>query len=523
MNAKNGGSIKPRNATHLSDWLIGRMTNTENLDKSLSVGSKKRLSNYRTNLSISRGVNHPGFDDKVVDVIKEYSKINVDDEINYLNHLKDSDGYSFSRNLKIYSKIDESMRLFNAPDYTSFRWNRNYQGAVKKMKEEFSQFHLTPLVYTCDEDIRLALPKENTHSGFYYILSGKRSKGENIQGIFDKFQTKVSQALEEGSFNTPIMIAFRTQASGEYDDNGRRTGKCKHKVRVVSMIDLLWVIAEFMFMKPLQSKLSTSEFYAGGKRDEEISTYLINWRRKYSKFISLDYSSFDQSISGWLLRDAYDIISCAFDMTDEQRRLWDVLVNSAVDKEFLLSEGNLWSHRGMPSGLPSTQIGDTVVNRLIALTYFNSIGESFEMMAMGDDNIIYTNGNVHLVDFASYVRKNFGMEVKTDDKSCEGVSSDDPKFLSRYWTIGGTWRHPNLLLSRLAFPERFRDYTRDEVTPELVVWGYILAYPRGMSQLIDVSRFSSEHPLVRLSVLDRVDSRYIPGVLAYVKEYLKDN
>jgi hypothetical protein len=477
------------------------------------------------NITITRGAENDGFDASLRNVLMKYvyDKADLKRANEYLDSLVDEDGIKFSRNFKSYAKINDAMVRFSDPDYSPFSWNRNYQKALSLLKEEFSQFKLTPISYHSDDDVRNVLPKANTHSGFFYLLSGRRNKGDNMEGILSALEKKSKEAIREGNFNTPIMIAFRTQASGEYDDDGSETGVFKHKTRVVSMVDLLWAVAEFRFMKPLQKRMSSCDFYAGGKDDHDINTILIQWRDKFKKFISLDYSSFDQTISGWLLRDAYSIMKEAFIMTPEEESLWYVLVNSAIHKDFILAEGILHSDRGMPSGLPSTQIGDTIVNRLIALTYFISINEDFRMMAMGDDNIMYTNADVDLKHFASYVAKNFGMIVKTDDKSSEGLSRQDPKFLSRFWTVSGTWRHPHQIISRMLFPERFRDYSEDGVTPEMVIWGYILAYPKGMMQLLDVRRFASDFPIPRKEILSRVDSHYVPGVIAYNREYLSDD
>lgn len=511
-----------KESTHYEGPILSKMRSAENLENSLSAGSKNRLRGYRKNLSVSRGVDHPLFDDKLKDLLSEYvwDKESFAAILDYLNSLQDGDGYLFSRDLKIYSSTQEAMERFAADDYTSFRWNRSYAKSLEDLKREFSRNHLKPEKYTCDEDVRNALPKTDTHSGYYYIKSGKKEKGDNIEGIATQLKDRKKRIRSgETGLSSPILIGFRTQASGEFDDDGEMTNTCKHKTRVVSMYDLLDIVLELQFSNPIQRLLNGKDYYAGGKNDRDISQIIHNWGHKFPKFISIDYSSFDQTISSWLIEDAFSILRCAFDLTPGQELEFDEICRNFIHKDFILSEGILHSDKGVPSGSMFTQIIDSIVNILVVRTYFDSVSERCEMIAMGDDNAIFCSPRVDIEEIASYIGKNFGLIVKTDDKSNEGLTyKSDVKFLSRYWTQSGPWRHPNQLVSRMLFPERFRKYDED-VKPEHVMFGYILTYPKGMEQLMDVGRFMREHPISASYVVNKVDSRYIPGSLAYAKEY----
>jgi hypothetical protein len=412
------------------------------------------------------------------------------------------------------------MERFCKPDYTSFRWNVNYRKSLEEFKLEYSKLRLKPLTFMCDDDIKEALPKKDTHSGWYWILSGKKYKGDNIEGSYSQFNAEVKDALLTGTFNKPILLGFRTQASGEYDDQGNRTYACKHKLRVVSMIDLIVIIAELMFSRPIQNYLANVHYYAGGKDENDISSIITDSKVKYEQFMSIDYSSYDQSISSWLIEDAFSILKCAFILNDEQSQLFDIIVHDFIHKRFILNEGILESHRGVPSGSMFTQIIDSIVNVLVVRTYFNSRNAKSSMMAMGDDNVIFTNNqNCNLADLSSYVMKNFGLNISLDDKANEGLTrNDNVKFLSRYWKFDGQYRDKYQLLSRMLYPERRRRYNK-EVGPEHVVFAFILTYRLGMEQLIDTRRFIHDYPISKDYILTKVDSRYLPGALAYIREY----
>lgn len=513
-------SSSSREATHYTR-LSAQAGSTESLESSLSVGSRNRLKQYQRNLSISRGIDQPEFDVQCLPLLKQYARnlSEINSEIEYLANLRCQDGYRFSRNLKIYSTTEDAMERFIQPDHPSFRWNQHYQKSLKQITDMFACLNLKPLSYHSDVDVRNALPKVDTHSGYTWIISGEKYKGENLEGVSAKFHAKAWDAIHRGSFETPILMGFRTQVSGEYEDDGTRTGTGKHKLRVVSMVDLFTIIAELMFAKPIQKFLATQFFYAGGKNPNEISGILTGWRTRYKRFLSIDYSSFDQTISSWLIEDAFKVIKSAFRLSPKQDKLFDVVVHDFIHKDFIISEGVLHSDKGVPSGSMFTQIIDTLVNWIVIQTYFNMIGQQAEMIIMGDDNAIYTNAEVDIEHLASYVDHNFGLIIKSDDKSNEGDTfKKDVKFLSRYWRYDGQWRHPYQLLSRILYPERHRNYD-SSVGPEHVIFAFILTYQKGMEELIDTRKFLHDFPISRRYVLENVDSRYLPGALAYIREY----
>lgn len=494
-----------------------KVINDEQLETSLSSGSKKRFHDFKKQLSTDRL--NVIFDDKVLNVIEKYciDQSQVAAVRKYLNECLDQDGIQFCQSIKQYAKLEDAFHLFSQPDYTSFRWNRHYQQALKEMIDEYSIYRLTCLRYSCDEDLINALPKVNTHSGWTYIRTGSKKKGDNMEDVFSTYTCVVNKAIEEGSFNVPILPGVRTQASGAFEDDGTFTGTCKHKTRLVSMVDLYQVLAELRFAKPFQKIFCQKSYYAGGKSTTLISQEISNLRMKFGHYISLDYSHFDQSISSWLIEDAFKIIRASFsDMSDQDQKLWDVVIEDFIHKNFVTANGVVHSDKGVPSGSMFTQIIDSLVNILMIKTFLIAKGERGGMIVMGDDNLLYTNYHFDKYEIATYLSKNFGVEVNAD-KTTEGSMRDDPQFLSRSWRANGQWRHPNVLLSKLIYPERFRVYD-DVVTPELIVYSYILAYQLGMESLIHVHKFLQDFDF-RPSDVGMVDSRNLPGYLRYMNLY----
>ena len=514
-----------RTYTHYSGKLVGKIGSTDYLANSLSVGSMNRLHQFQDNVMVTRGLHDRGYDKDLVNLVLQYSwhPDKCQSMLDYLKSLKDDDGYLFSRNLRIYSKTEEAMARFADSNHQSFRYNRNYQKAKSDLIKLLSRSQLKPLEFHSDSDIRKCLPKTSTHSGFTYIETGKKKKGENLDGSFIKFESMVNDAIDSDdlSFHPLVMIGFRTQASGEFDDDGNITNYCKHKVRIVSMIDLISIINELQFSVPVQRMLANEMFYAGGKSLSQMGSIISHYRSIYQCYASIDYKSFDQTISDWLIEDAFDVLHECFVLNERQEKMWRIMVNDFVHKDFIVGEGVLHSDKGVPSGSMFTQIIDSIVNNLVVSTYFNHLQIKKDMICMGDDNLIFIRMNddqFSLEDMASYISKRFGLVIDTSDKTNCGNVRQHPIFLKIKWTWAGRWRAPNQLLSRMAYSERRRSY--DEiVTPAHVLLGYIMAYPKGMSELIDVSRFRNDYPITAKEVNELVDSRYIPGVLSYIKEY----
>lgn len=489
----------------------------------LSRGSKQRLRNYQSQLAVDR--DERNFDYRVRDEILRFVKPTWKQEtiktIRYLDTLRSTkDGKLFSQGVKSYAKIEEAAERFAEPNHPWFGWNRNYKAAKSKLIEEFSKLHLHPLTLQNDDDVRINLPKLDTHAGFLFIETGNREKGENLEGIVDKVSKELASAKLSGRLEIPHLVAYRTQGKGHaFDKEGNFTNDCDHKTRMVTMEDLRHVVAELPFSKPIQDYLATVDWYAGGKDlDGGVSSIISDMRHKYFYWISIDYSAYDQSISAWLIRDAFDIIRTAFDMDDDQSEAYDIVVQSFIEKDFILADRVIHSQKGVPSGSMFTQIIDSIVNRLMILTYAISTRGDCKMIIMGDDNLIYSDTKIDAEHLSSYIRKNFGIEVSAD-KSDYGDRYSNPTFLSSEWKPEGRYREPHELIAKLLYPERKRVYEGGRTKPEEVLWSYHLAYPAAMDSLIDVPSLTREYPRLERLNVDTIGSHYIPGFLRFLRDY----
>lgn len=479
--------------------------------------STKRLHAYCSNLSKSGTETSPNFDDHALEVLMKYA-LQPKDILNTVSYL-DSIDYGCRYN---YDQLHDQMLRFESGHAMSFQWNKHYKRALEEVKQILKPS--IPLdVFTINSQTQLedALPRKDTHSGWTYVQTGFRKKGENLDGAFDKWQVLLQSALDDGSFNFPILCGRRLQVSGAFNHDYTRSYSRTQKTRLVNMIDMFIIITELMFQKPVQSVFGDKNFYAGGKDPGVLSRIIYDRRKKHDYWISIDYSKYDQSIPGWLIGDAFELVKGMFNPYDFKKweSVWQLIVNDFIHKDIVDADGHLiHSHNGVPSGDMFTQIIDTVCNLIIIHTYMNAkhADNIWDCMICGDDNLIFTNQHIDLDDLSSYIQHNFGIQCHPD-KCTEGTEFDDPMFLSREWRAGGAWREPHEILAKMLYPERFRPYYSGEISAEMIVYSYILAFPMGMDELIDVDKFMNEVMIER----DTIDSalKYQSGYYAYQQMY----
>jgi hypothetical protein len=274
--------------------------------------------------------------------------------------------------------------------------------------------------------------------------------------------------------------------------------------------------------------LASSRYYAGGKSPDQLGNIIFNDRGQRKNWFSWDAHSYDRSIPGWLIRDVMQIIKGWFALDEKQETLFDYVTDSLVVKQFIGPDGKMIEvHDGVPSGSMFTQIVDTVANLVILTTYLFHIGLSesevlrFKCNICGDDNLIFHDGEIVVKDYCTYVAKNFGITSHPDKCKSGLCEYDAPQYLSRFWRASGAWRHPWLLAAKMISPERTRIYgsSKHRISPELIVYSYVLGYPSGLRELIDVGRFVTENNL-RNSLLNATGGPVgLSGFLEYQIRY----
>lgn len=462
------------------------------LSNSPDSGLTRRLSSYRRGLL--KGSAKRLFDDPAVSMLRKYA-LNlpfVDAELRYLDNLTDESGRPFCRSIGDYSDIELQLEFFKKTEKASFRWNRHFQTALRKVIERYSRAKLHVLYYLSTEDIYNAVTDWSTSAGWTGYLTGSFKKREHLsENLFQVYTEREAKAKREGSFNVPYVMGARTQGGGAYTSDGSHTGTCDHKKRAVFMADLYDVIAGRRHAGPLTEWLKSYPYSNIGKSDVWTQNWVIRQRQQGRWFMSLDYSKYDSTIPSWLIRAAFDVIRAAFIEYDAE--LLAVCEEDFINKNIITADGVIHVTHGNPSGNAFTAIVNGICNELMTETWLDMYQLTAEYNIMGDDNLIYLIGtevtDELINDVSSYISHNFGIKVNAK-KSNFGTWNDDPEYLSRYWTPQGAWRPLGEVIGLVAYPERFRKHKGKNSTPEWVtLYAYILAYPKSMRNLIDVPKF----------------------------------
>lgn len=476
---------------HFSKTIYGR-----NL-AGLNRPQKRRLDKFCRRLG--RDEKRDLFDDQFLKLILAYAwnPKYVQSIRQYLNRI------GFTQSHKQYSMIEEQVKeRFCAKNHPDFSWHKCFQEVKDEITELFREFHLEEVQYFCDEDIEHILSKLTTHAGWYgYILHGKLRKGENLEGLYDEFMRILNEAKESGTLHQPMLPGVRTQSLDVYGSRGdglKAEGEyAKAKTRTILMVSLIQIVLELKWSKPLQNAMHNVDWYMGGLNDKQIHRRVRNNFVKYKHWISLDYSKYDTTISDWLLRASYDVYKACFESDPNfDAQAWEIMVHDAICKRIVLADGKYYlSTKGNASGLQFTSMNASMCNYLAISTCMKLLMiKDYALMIMGDDILIFTNVKIDYHELCSLLERNFGL-IAHPDKCVTEEECANPVFLSREWREMGAYRSPLEILAKGLFPESFRNYQLGE--PALVVYSYILSFPLGMRELIDVDRFMSDFPHIR--------------------------
>jgi len=308
--------------------------------------------------------------------------------------------------------------------------------------------------------------------GLPWVNEGYRSKGQVVQDSTAK--SRISRTWDLVGKNLPVRLpdACAYQRIHLSDPS-------KEKVRPVWGYPTEVIVEEGRFFYPIIEHilgLSHDHCYAGGLEmatggmayiEQAVQQCL---RPGFSKFVMLDWSSFDTRVPAWLIRDIFDILAEFIDfehVRDSEGRVWHVnpvqsrrrwakLIRYFINTPIRLPNGERYMKAsGVPSGSMFTNLIDTLCNAAVCrFTSFHTTGH-FPMhdLYMGDDGNLCCQGIVNLDDWAHLANSVFGF-VLSVDKSWTTANPDNVHFLGFYNRNGLPKRSNEFLVASFVYPER---------------------------------------------------------------------
>jgi hypothetical protein len=446
----------------------------------------------------------------------------------------EQNGYGFKRDISMVKEAVNRFTEVHAPN----AWKKpGYQESLQWVKDAIKpEYWLVSVQFDTVERFREFLSNKKASAGAMACYSTIKKKDDlRTKEMFELLQQLEAYALQEGTMSEPTIPGIRLQASIPLDENGQLTYRIdengkrvldfKFKTRLINMVSLPRIFEELHYSVSTQHYFGLLTWYAGGKNPQDMLQIINNNRMRFRYWDSMDYSAYDQSIPGWLIGDAFNIIKewFLFKNKDDEKR-WDVMVHDFIHKGLVSDKaGNITTIRdGVESGSMFTQIIDTLCN-FIMIVYFCTLHEK-QMFKdctcniCGDDNVVFHDGWFDGEEYLNTIRKVFGVRGNATKSTLKKTRFDDVEYLSRVWKYHGVYRYWKELLIKLVYHERFRVYD-EQVTPQIIFKAFIECYTLGMNEGFDIPRFYRLFPDCAVGSMTDEAKRSVGGVVAYEMIY----
>lgn len=346
---------------------------------------------------------------------------------------------------------------FDAKNDTKVDINDKYLSeGIKLARKEFGG-RRNQLLRPLDLDEVIQNMKLSTSAGL--TAMGKK-KIEAIEYAL----TRAEQVLRREKKPRPCLAGIRTQQKDDgknYKNLQEVKIHYKGKTRLVWMYPFEMTIIEGMFaialidmFKKRKSPMTIGvrKGILGGRIHNEVET------RK--NIYALDYSKFDSTINSQLIKVAFRILKTNFGTLDDmQKEAWNRVVNYFLETTIVMPDGYLYvgKKHGVPSGSFFTQLIDSVVNCILVGAMSAKFGLSINrryFMVLGDDLLLSANKKLPLHSISKFL-ESYGIIMHPE--KC-GTKTH---YLGAYWRNGIPTRPLREVLSKMRFPENYREYSED--------------------------------------------------------------
>lgn len=418
--------------------------------------------------------------------------------------IKSAKDRNLTKQFQDVSATLENLEHYAAPDKPDSRWNVNLRVANAILCKEMRITRLTPIPVTSNVDIDKLWSNKKASAG----AIGHGSKFENQEACIE-MALKIKKLIKEGrpfkDIWVPFMMFHRAQFSGEVVGDLYSPNTVKLKDRFIWGEDGGSVTVEAQHAQPLIHHLTKEWYsYAGGDDPDQTRFKITRaWNIGMKRWISIDFSKFDQTIPAWLIELCFEDIKKFYDKSEWAEIDWECY--NFIHSNVIVPGGTVYHvDKGIPSGSNYTQVIGSMCNFLMVCSYLSSLCDgSFQdkfdyvreslsnsisndgtctLFCMGDDDLFFVQQQLDVKDLSEYVNHVFGVKIHPD-KTDQG-KSEYPHFLKRDWRGDGEYREPLDMCIQLIHPEHDRNY--EGYTAWHILYGMYLTYrwafPRDLSE-----------------------------------------
>jgi hypothetical protein len=224
---------------------------------------------------------------------------------------------------------------------------------------------------------------------------------------------KEGKATLEHTGVYPCVIYTRTQEGG--------------KTRNVMGVGISDVIQEMLYHQaflPVEKTLGWRKALVSPTAVDESLSALINARNNDQSIVSLDFSSFDASVTPAISGRAFAFIAGFF----QERYLGEIydIYSRFATIPFYTPDGEYHGNHGVPSGSAFTNTVDSIAQYLVAKDF----GIPLEFAQIQGDDGVYLIGNEYVESFTEHFGGS-GFTVNTD--KTDVFQGDEATYLQRYY------------------------------------------------------------------------------------------
>nr|QRG29179.1 putative RdRp [Alloteropsis cryptic virus 2] len=320
-----------------------------------------------------------------------------------LEHIRDVDEKAYDHYLKGWSrsyylpeKHLEAVMSYASPNFPASRLNVGlYNQAIQVIKNEFRSL---PRVRAFDVLTELdQVPyKQSSAAGYDYAGAKGPIGGENHKRAISRAKAILWSAIKsdgEGiehviNSSVPDVGYTRTQLADLYE---------KTKVRQVWGRAFHYIILEGVVAYPIIQLITQNDtfIHAGTDPTFSVPALLSDVSSRCDWIYSLDWKSFDSSVSRFEINTAFDIIKELVIFPNyETEQCFEITRQLFIHKKVAAPDGKVYFvHKGIPSGSYYTSIIGSIINRLRIEYLWRMITGQGPMMCytLGDDSLVGDN------------------------------------------------------------------------------------------------------------------------------------